>query len=112
VRSVTQSSLRKALGLVPQDPALSNQTIRDNIRYVRLEAKDTEIENACREAAIHDDIVGFPGGYDTKVGERGVNFSGGQLQRIAIARVFLQDPNIVLLDEATSAIDSRIENQI
>ncbi|UPX20386.1 uncharacterized protein EKO05_0010619 [Ascochyta rabiei] len=109
LRSVTQSSLRDALGLVPQDPVLFNQTIRQNVRYARLEATDGEIEDACRAAAIHDDIVGFPDGYNSKVGERGVRLSGGQLQRIAIARVLLKNPKIVLLDEATSAIDSGIE---
>ncbi|KAJ4407948.1 hypothetical protein N0V91_003614 [Didymella pomorum] len=109
LRSVTQSSLRDALGLVPQDPVLFNQTIRQNVRYARLEATDAEVEDACRAAAIHDDIVGFPDGYNSKVGERGVRLSGGQLQRIAIARVLLKNPKIVLLDEATSAIDSGIE---
>ncbi|CAO2647649.1 Nn.00g085710.m01.CDS01 [Neocucurbitaria sp. VM-36] len=109
LRSVTQSSLRDALGLVPQDPVLFNQTIRQNIRYAKLNATDAEIEDACRAAAIHDDIVGFPDGYNSKVGERGVRLSGGQLQRIAIARVLLKNPKIVLLDEATSAIDSSIE---
>ncbi|KAL5117322.1 hypothetical protein ACEQ8H_004767 [Pleosporales sp. CAS-2024a] len=112
LRSVTQSSLRDALGLVPQDPVLFNQTIRQNIRYARLEATDAEIEEACRAAAIHDDIEGFPDKYNSKVGERGVRLSGGQLQRIAIARVLLKNPKIVLLDEATSAIDSAIEEQI
>ncbi|KAI8931730.1 hypothetical protein NX059_011373 [Plenodomus lindquistii] len=112
LRSVTQSSLRDALGLVPQDPVLFNQTIRQNIRYAKLEATDAEIEDACRAAAIHEDIVGFPDGYNSKVGERGVRLSGGQLQRIAIARVLLKNPKIVLLDEATSAIDSAIEAQI
>jgi ABC-type transport system involved in Fe-S cluster assembly fused permease/ATPase subunit len=112
LRSVTQASLRDALGLVPQDPVLFNQTIRQNVRYARLEATDAEIEDACRAAAIHDDIVGFPDGYNSKVGERGVRLSGGQLQRIAIARVLLKNPKIVLLDEATSAIDSGIETLI
>lgn len=112
LRSVTQSSLRDALGLVPQDPVLFNQSIRQNIRYAKLEATDAEIEDACRAAAIHDDIVGFPDGYNSKVGERGVRLSGGQLQRIAIARVLLKNPKIVMLDEATSAIDSAIEAQI
>jgi ABC-type transport system involved in Fe-S cluster assembly fused permease/ATPase subunit len=109
LRSVTQASLREALGVVPQDPVLFNQTIRQNIRYAKLEATDTEIEDACRAAAIHDDIVGFPDGYNSKVGERGVKLSGGQSQRIAIARVLLKNPKIVMLDEATSAIDSSIE---
>lgn len=109
LRSVTQASLRDAMGVVPQDPVLFNQSIRQNIRYAKLDATDAEIEDACRAAAIHDDIAGFPDGYNSKVGERGVRLSGGQLQRIAIARVLLQNPKIVLLDEATSAIDSSIE---
>jgi ABC-type transport system involved in Fe-S cluster assembly fused permease/ATPase subunit len=112
LRSVTLSSIRDSIGLVPQDPALFNQTIRQNVRYAKLDATDTEIEDACRAAAIHDDIVSFPDGYNAKVGERGVRLSGGQLQRIAIARVLLKNPKIVMLDEATSAIDSAIEAQI
>ncbi|KAF2026558.1 P-loop containing nucleoside triphosphate hydrolase protein [Setomelanomma holmii] len=112
LRSVTQASLREALGLVPQDPVLFNQTILQNIRYARLDATDEEIKDACRAAAIHDDIETFPDKYNSKVGERGVRLSGGQLQRIAIARVLLKNPKIVLLDEATSAIDSAIEEQI
>jgi ABC-type transport system involved in Fe-S cluster assembly fused permease/ATPase subunit len=109
LRSVTQASLRDALGVVPQDPVLFNQTIRQNVRYAKLDATDSEIEDACRAAAIHDDIIGFPDGYNSKVGERGVKLSGRQIQRIAIARVFLKNPKIVMLDEATSAIDSSIE---
>ncbi|KAL1610548.1 hypothetical protein SLS60_002217 [Paraconiothyrium brasiliense] len=112
LRSVTLSSIRDSIGLVPQDPALFNQTIRQNVRYAKLGATDAEIEEACRAAAIHDDIVSFPDGYNSKVGERGVRLSGGQLQRIAIARVLLKNPKIVMLDEATSAIDSAIEAQI
>ncbi|KAF9729660.1 hypothetical protein PMIN06_012983 [Paraphaeosphaeria minitans] len=112
LRSVTLSSIRDSIGLVPQDPALFNQTIRQNVRYAKLDATDAEVEDACRAAAIHDDIASFPDGYASKVGERGVRLSGGQLQRIAIARVLLKDPKIVMLDEATSAIDSAIEAQI
>jgi len=112
VRSITISSLRDALGLVPQDPALFNQSIKANVRYARLDATDKEVEDACRAAAIHDDIMSFPDKYNSKVGERGVRLSGGQLQRIAIARVLLKNPKIVMLDEATSAIDSAIEAQI
>jgi ABC-type transport system involved in Fe-S cluster assembly fused permease/ATPase subunit len=109
LRSVTRSSLRDCMGLVPQDPDLFNTTIRENIRYGRLGATDAEIEDACRAAAVHDAIMEFPDKYNAKVGERGVKLSGGQLQRIAIARVLLRNPKIVLLDEATSAVDSAIE---
>lgn len=109
LRSVTQASLHDVMGVVPQDPVLFNQSIRRNLRYAKLDATDAEIKDACRAAAIHDDIVGFSDGYNSKVGERGVRLSGGQLQRIAIARVLLQNPKIVLLDEATSAIDSSTE---
>lgn len=112
LRSVTRSSLRDVMGLVPQDPELFNSTVRENIRYGRLNATNAEIEDACRAAAIHDAIEEFPEGYNSKVGERGVKLSGGQLQRIAIARVLLRNPKIVLLDEATSAVDSAIEAQI
>ncbi|KAF2201929.1 ATP-binding cassette-type vacuolar membrane transporter-like protein Hmt1 [Delitschia confertaspora ATCC 74209] len=112
LRSVTQSSLRDALGVVPQDPALFNQTIRENVRYARLDATDAEIEEACKAAAVHDKIMTFPDGYKSKVGERGVKLSGGELQRVAIARVLLKNPKIVMLDEATSAVDSSTEAQI
>ncbi|KAF2713484.1 ATP-binding cassette-type vacuolar membrane transporter-like protein Hmt1 [Pleomassaria siparia CBS 279.74] len=112
IRQVGLSSLREALGVVPQDSTLFNQTIRQNVRYSRLDATDEEIEDACRAAAIHDDIMSFPDGYNSKIGERGVKISGGQLQRVAIARVLLKNPKIVLLDEATSAIDSGIEGKI
>ncbi|OCK76658.1 hypothetical protein K432DRAFT_385263 [Lepidopterella palustris CBS 459.81] len=112
IRDVLVSSLRDALGVVPQDPSLFNTSILENVRYARLDATDEEVHEACKAASIHDKILTFPDGYKTKVGERGVKLSGGELQRVSIARVFLKNPQIVLLDEATSAIDSSTEAQI
>ncbi|KAL9115267.1 MAG: hypothetical protein Q9227_001061 [Pyrenula ochraceoflavens] len=112
LRDITLSSLRNALGLVPQDPLLFNASIRDNLRYARLSASDADIESACQAAAIHSKILSFPDGYNTKVGENGVKLSGGEIQRLAIARVFLKDPPILILDEATSAVDTVTESEI
>jgi ABC-type transport system involved in Fe-S cluster assembly fused permease/ATPase subunit len=112
VREFTVHSLREMFGFVPQNAALFNTSILENVRYGRLEASDEEVYQACRAAAIHDRIVSFPDGYNTKVGERGVKVSGGELQRIAIARVILKNPQIVLLDEATSALDTHTESKI
>ncbi|CAG7961500.1 unnamed protein product [Penicillium olsonii] len=112
IRDVTLSSLRQTIGVVPQDPVLFNASIIENLRYARPSASDEEIYDACRAAAIHEKILTFPSGYDTKVGEQGVKLSGGELQRIAIARVFLKQSPILLLDEATSAVDSHTETEI
>lgn len=112
IRDVTIHSLRESLGVVPQDPSLFNESIADNIRYARLEATQAEIEEVCKAAAVHDKIETFPDKYKSKVGERGVKLSGGEKQRVAIARVLLKNPKIVLLDEATSAVDSSTEEQI
>ncbi|KAF2803840.1 uncharacterized protein BDZ99DRAFT_467954 [Mytilinidion resinicola] len=112
IRDVTLGSLRDGLGVVPQDPSLFNISILENVRYARLDATDEEVYEACKAASIHEKILTFPDGYKTKVGERGVKLSGGELQRVSIARVFLKNPKIVLLDEATSAIDSSTESQI
>jgi len=109
IRDITLDCLRTAIGVVPQAPLLFNGTIHENLRYARLSATDAEIEEACRAAAIHDKITTFASGYDTKVGEQGVKLSGGEIQRLAIARVFLKDPPILILDEATSAVDSLTE---
>nr|AHK05635.1 ATP-binding cassette transporter sub-family B member 6 [Tigriopus japonicus] len=112
IQTVTQASVRKAIGVVPQDTVLFNDTIRYNIRYGRPDATDNEVEDAARHADIHDKIMGFPDGYDTKVGERGLKLSGGEKQRVAIARTILKSPKIVLLDEATSALDTQTERHI
>ena len=112
VAGVTLNSLRSAFGIVPQDTILFNGSVMENVRYGRLDATDEEIYEACRGACIHDKILSFPSGYTSKCGERGVKLSGGERQRIAIARVLLKRPQIVLLDEATSAMDSNIESNI
>ncbi|KAI9724419.1 MAG: hypothetical protein M1812_000487 [Candelaria pacifica] len=112
IREVRLRSLRDNIGVVPQDPTLFNDSIMANVRYARLDATDDDIQNACKAAAIHDKIMTFPDGYQSKVGERGVRLSGGELQRISIARAILKDPKIVLLDEATSMVDTETEQQI
>jgi ATP-binding cassette, subfamily B, heavy metal transporter len=112
IRSVTQKSLRAAIGMVPQDTVLFNDTIRYNIRYGRWDASNAEVEAAARLAQIDDFIRMSPKGYDTEVGERGLKLSGGEKQRVAIARTILKAPPILLLDEATSALDSHTEKEI
>ncbi|KAJ5318693.1 hypothetical protein N7476_005113 [Penicillium atrosanguineum] len=112
IRDVTLSSLREAIGVVPQHPVLKNATITENLRYARPSASDDDIYQACRDAAIHEKIMAFVDGYNTVVGEQGVKLSGGELQRLAIARVFLKKSPILLLDEATSAVDSSTESEI
>ncbi|GGB16807.1 ABCB family ABC transporter ATP-binding protein/permease [Allosediminivita pacifica] len=112
IRDVTQDSLHAAIGVVPQDTVLFNDTIRYNIAYGREGATQHDIEEAARAAQIHDFIAGLPQGYDTQVGERGLKLSGGEKQRVGIARTLLKDPPILLLDEATSALDSETEAEI
>ena len=112
IREVTQRSLRAAIGMVPQDTVLFNDTIRYNIRYGRWDATDPEIEEAARLAQIDGFIRMAPDGYETEVGERGLKLSGGEKQRVAIARTILKGPPILLLDEATSALDSHTEKEI
>ena len=109
IREVTQASLRAAIGVVPQDTVLFNDTIRYNIAYGRPGATQAEIEDAARHAQVHDFVVALPDGYDTRVGERGLKLSGGEKQRVAIARTILKNPPILILDEATSALDTRTE---
>jgi ATP-binding cassette subfamily B protein len=109
---VTQASLRSAIGIVPQDTVLFNDTIGYNIGYGRDGGGQAEIEAAARGAAIHDFIMSLPDGYESQVGERGLKLSGGEKQRVAIARTLLKDPPILILDEATSALDSRTEAAI
>ena len=112
ISGVTQDSLRHAIGVVPQDTVLFNDTIRYNIAYGRPGASQAEIEAAARQAQVHEFVLRLPDGYDTMVGERGLKLSGGEKQRVAIARTILKNPPILILDEATSALDSRTEREI
>jgi len=109
IRDLTLDSLRRNIGIVQQDIYLFNDTMRENIRYGKLDATDEEIVEAAKRANIHEYILSLPAGYDTKIGERGVRLSGGQKQRLSIARVFLKNPPILILDEATSALDNTTE---
>ncbi len=112
VRDLTLDSLRSAVGVVSQDPHLFHDTVAENLRYARPDATDGEIVAACQAAQIHDVIVGFPDGYNTVVGERGHRLSGGEKQRLAIARVLVKAPAIIVLDEATSHLDSENESLV
>ncbi len=112
IRDVTMKSLRENVGIVQQDVFLFAGSIRENIRYGRLDATDEEVMEAARRARIHEEILTFPEGYDTNVGERGMLLSGGQKQRISIARLFLKNPPVLILDEATSALDTVTEADI
>jgi ATP-binding cassette, subfamily B, heavy metal transporter len=112
LRDVTQDSLRRAIGVVPQDTVLFNDSVRYNIAYGRPGAGDADIEEAARHARIHDFIASLPDGYQSQVGERGLKLSGGEKQRVAIARVILKSPRILIFDEATSALDTKTEQEI
>ena len=112
VRDVTQESLHQRIGVVPQDTVLFNDTIYYNIAYGRPSASEDEIIAAAKAAKIHDFVMSLPKGYDTAVGERGLKLSGGEKQRVGIARTLLKNPPILLLDEATSALDTDTEREI
>ncbi|KAJ5492738.1 ABC transporter aclQ [Penicillium diatomitis] len=112
VRDITIDSLRSHIGVVPQDTVLFNETLMYNLKYANQAATDEEVYDACRAASIHEKILTFPDGYNTKVGERGLRLSGGEKQRVAIARTILKNPRIILLDEATAALDTDTEEHI
>jgi ATP-binding cassette subfamily B protein len=112
IRDVTQVSLRESIGIVPQDTVLFNDTIAYNIAYGRPDATKDEVEAAAKAAQIHDFILSLPDGYKTTVGERGLKLSGGEKQRVAIARTLLKNPSLLIFDEATSALDSETERAI
>ncbi|NLJ50691.1 MAG: ABC transporter ATP-binding protein/permease [Alcaligenaceae bacterium] len=112
IRDYAQDSLREAIGVVPQDTVLFNHTIAHNIAYGRVDASREEVVQAAKSARLHDFISALPEGYDTQVGERGLKLSGGEKQRVAIARTLLKNPPILILDEATSALDTRTEKEI
>lgn len=112
VQDLTIDSVRKHIGVVPQDTVLFNETLMYNLKYANQDAADEDVYEACRAASIHDKIMAFPDGYNTKVGERGLRLSGGEKQRVAIARTILKNPRIILLDEATAALDTDTEEHI
>jgi ATP-binding cassette subfamily B protein len=112
VRSATLSSLARTVGVVSQETYLFHASIKDNLRFAKPEASDEEIEAAARAARIHDLIASLPDGYDTMVGERGYRFSGGEKQRMAIARTIMRNPPVLVLDEATSALDTQTERAV
>jgi ATP-binding cassette subfamily B protein len=109
IRNISFQNLGRLVGVVTQETYLLHDTIKENLRYGNPDATDLQIEDAARAAAIHEHIAGLPDGYDTMVGERGYKLSGGEKQRLAIARAILQNPKVLVLDEATSALDTQTE---
>lgn len=112
IRDIKRGELRAEIGIVPQEPILFNGTLRENIRYGKLDATDAEIEAAARDANVEEFVRGFANGYETMIGERGITLSGGQRQRVSIARALLKNPKILILDEATSALDTKSESLV
>ena len=112
IQDITLNSLREHIGIVPQETALFNGTVYENILYGRLDATREEVEAAAKAANAHNFIMELPNGYETHLGDRGVNISGGQKQRVSIARAILKNPSILILDEATSSVDTRTEMHI
>ena len=112
IKSITQHSLRQAIGVVPQDSVLFNDTLIENVRYGRPDASDEEVKRAIKMAHLQEFIESLPKGYETQVGERGLKLSGGEKQRVAIARTILKEPSILVFDEATSSLDSRSERSV
>jgi ABC-type transport system involved in Fe-S cluster assembly fused permease/ATPase subunit len=112
IEDLAIDSVRSHIGVVPQDSVLFNETLMYNLKYANQDATDEQVYAACRAASIHDKIMTFPDGYGTKVGERGLRLSGGEKQRVAIARTILKDPRIIMLDEATAALDTDTEQHI
>jgi ATP-binding cassette subfamily B protein len=112
IKQLTQDSVRRAIGIVPQDTVLFNDTVYYNIAYGQTAASKEQVEEAAKSARIHDFIASTPQGYETMVGERGLKLSGGEKQRVAIARTLLKNPSILIFDEATSALDSTNERAI
>ena len=112
VKDITIDSLRQHIGVVPQDTVLFNESLMYNLKYANVNASDEDVFEACRAASIHEKISNFPDGYNSRVGERGLKLSGGEKQRVAIARTILKNPRIILLDEATAALDTETEQNI
>ncbi|KAG9239021.1 putative heavy metal tolerance protein [Amylocarpus encephaloides] len=112
IKDITVDSLRRHIGVVPQDTILFNETLMYNLKYANQDASVADVHTACKAASIHDKIMNFPDGYDTRVGERGLRLSGGEKQRVAIARTILKNPRIIMLDEATAALDTDTEQNI